>query len=209
VKSPYAPTSPLIAMIKHLVPLLTTTVLCFLPNITRAQTYAPSGRIPQQDNSIGTIVTPAGADNFNITGGLQRGQNLFHSFTDFSVPTGSAAIFDNPVGRSIITRVTGNFFSDINGGIDTNKANFLLINPNGVVFGSGVWLNVGKAFVVSTASGVDFIDAQGRNYNFGVNRAGDAPLISIDPNIAFSPVRLIVNATSPGIYWLNWWKCHL
>jgi filamentous hemagglutinin family protein len=185
-------------MIKHLFPLLTTTVLCFLPNITRAQTYTPSGRTPQADNSIGTIVNPTGVNNFNITGGLTRGQNLFHSFTDFSLPTGGAAIFDNPAGRSIITRVTGNLFSNINGLIDTNRANFLLINPNGVVFGPSVQLNVGKAFVVSTASGVDFIDAQGQNYNFGVNRAGDAPLISIDPNVAFSPVRLIVGGSNAG-----------
>jgi filamentous hemagglutinin family protein len=161
-------------MMKHLPLFLTTTALFLLPNIAQAQTYTPSNRTPQQDKSIGTIVNPAGANNFNITAGLQRGQNLFHSFTDFSVPTGSSAIFDNPAGRSIITRVMGSLFSDINGLIDTNRANFLLINPNGVVFGPGVQLNVGKAFVVSTASGVDFVDAQGRNYNFGVNRAGDA-----------------------------------
>jgi hypothetical protein len=59
-------------------------------------------------------------------------------------------------------------------------------------------LNVGKAFVTSTASGVDFVDAQGRNYNFGANRAGDAPLLTIDPNVAFNPAKLIMNASIPG-----------
>ena len=184
---------------KHLLPLFTTTFLSFLPSIAQSQTYTPSNRTPQADNSIGTTVTNVGANNFNITGGLQRGQNLFHSFTDFSIPTGGAANFTNPAGnQSIITRVTGNLFSDLNGTLSTNGANFLLINPNGVVFGAGMKLDVGKAFVMSTASGVDFIDAAGRNYNFGVNKAGDAPLISIAPNVAFSPARLIMNSSIPG-----------
>ena len=184
---------------KHLLPLFTTTFLSFLPSIVQAQTYTPSNRTPQADNSIGTVVINSGANNFNITGGLQRGQNLFHSFTDFSIPTGGAANFTNPAGnQSIITRITGNLFSDLNGTLNTNGANFLLINPNGVVFGTGVRLDVGKAFVTSTASGVDFLDAAGRTYNFEVNRAGDAPLISIAPNVAFSPVRLIMNASIPG-----------
>jgi filamentous hemagglutinin family protein len=187
-------------MIKYILPLLTTTVLSLLPYIAQAQTYRPSDRKPQTDNSIGTIVTESLPNNFNITGGLRRGQNLFHSFTDFSIPTGGAANFTNPQGnQSIITRVTGslNFFSDINGTLNTNGANFLLINPNGVVFGPGVSLNVGKAFVTSTASGVDFVDAQGVNYNFGVNRQGD-PLLSIAPDVAFNPARLTMNASIPG-----------
>jgi hypothetical protein len=119
---------------KHLRLFLITIFLSLLPNVTRAQTYTPSGRTPQADNSIGTIVNPTGVNNFNITGGLNRGQNLLHSFTDFSM----------------------------------------------------------------TASGVDFVDVAGQNYNFGVNRAGDAPLISIDPNVAFNPVRLIVGGSNAG-----------
>ncbi len=189
-------------MIKYLFPILITSALCFLPNIARSQTYTSSNRIPQADNSqIGTQVKDLGGNNFGIDGGLQRGQNLFHSFTDFSIPTGGAANFTNPAGnQSIITRVTGNLFSDLNGTLNTNGANFLLINPNGVVFGSGVKLDVGKAFVTSTASGIDFVDAAGRNYNFGTNKAGDARLISIAPNVAFNPARLIMGGSgSKGI----------
>ena len=184
-------------MTRHLSSLLTATLL-FLPSVAHAQAYQPTNRTPVTDNTLGTQVSGTN-NNFDITGGLNRGQNLFHSFTDFSIPTGGAANFTNPAGnQSIITRVTGNLFSDLNGTLNTNGANFLLINPNGVVFGSGVKLDVGKAFVTSTAGGIDFVDAQGRNYNFGVNKAGDAPLISIDPNVAFSPARLIMNASIPG-----------
>jgi filamentous hemagglutinin family protein len=186
-------------MKKHLFLFLTSTFLSIVPIVTQAQTYTPSNRTPQQDNSIGTIVNPTGTNNFNITGGLNLGQNLFHSFTDFSVPTGGAANFTNPAGnQSIITRVTGNLFSDINGLVNTNGANFLLINPNGVVFGTNAQLNVGKAFVTSTANGIDFVDAAGRNYNFGVNQAGDAPLLSIGANVAFNPARLIMGGSNSG-----------
>jgi filamentous hemagglutinin family protein len=186
-------------MKKHLFLFLTSTFLSIVPIVAQSQTYTPSNRTPQQDNSIGTIVNPTGTNNFNITGGLQRGQNLFHSFTDFSVPTGGAANFTNPAGnQSIITRVTGNLFSDINGLVNTNGANFLLINPNGVVFGTNAQLNVGKAFVTSTANGIDFVDAAGGNYNFGVNQAGDAPLLSIGANVAFNPARLIMGGSNSG-----------
>jgi filamentous hemagglutinin family protein len=184
-------------MNKHLRSLFTATLL-FLPSIAHAQTYQPTNRTPVADNTLGTQVSGTN-NNFDITGGLNRGQNLFHSFTDFSIPTGGSANFTNPAGnRAIITRVTGNLFSDLNGLVNTNGANFLLINPNGVVFGTNARLNVGKAFVTSTANAIDFVDAAGRTFTFGVNRAGDAPLLSIDPNVAFNPARLIMGGTIPG-----------
>ena len=133
---------------------LTNVVIITQPAIwqANAQTYQPTNRAPVADNTLGTQVSGNG-NNFNITGGVNRGQTLFHSFTDFSVPTNGSANFANPVGnRDIITRVTGNLFSDINGTVNTNGANFFLINPNGIVFGTNARLNVGKAFVGSTAN---------------------------------------------------------
>ncbi|WP_310424026.1 filamentous hemagglutinin N-terminal domain-containing protein [Chamaesiphon sp. VAR_48_metabat_135_sub] len=180
-------------MIKYLLAILATTALFLLPTIARAQTYQPSNRTPVADNSqIRTQVSGAN-NNFKIEGGLQRGQNLFHSFTDFSVPTNGSANFTNPTGnQSIITRVTGNLFSDINGLVKTNGANFLLINPSGVVFGSGVKLDVGKSFVTSTANGINLVDGSGRTIVFGTNPNGDAPLLTINPNVSFNVSSLIV-----------------
>ncbi|WP_292778862.1 hypothetical protein [Nostoc sp. NMS9] len=44
---------------------------------------------------------------FNITGGTQAGSNLFHSFSEFSVPTNGTASFNNALDiQNIITRVT-------------------------------------------------------------------------------------------------------
>ncbi len=155
-------------------------------SIVSAQTYQPSNRLPIADNTLGTQVTGSN-NNFAIAGGVNRGQNLFHSFQDFSVPTGGAATFINPVGnQSIITRVTGNLGSDINGIVNTNGANFFLINPNGVVFGSNAQLNVGRVFAASTANGIDLVDGAGRAIVFGTNPSGDAPLLAVNPNVLFN-----------------------
>jgi filamentous hemagglutinin family protein len=154
-----------------------------------AQSYQPSNRIPIADNTLGTQIT--GSGNFSITGGVRRGQNIFHSFQDFSLPINGVATFANPSGnQSIITRVTGNLFSDINGTINTQGANFLLINPNGVVFGPGTQLNVGRVFAASTANGIDLADGAGKTLTFGVNGAGDGALLSIDPKVIFNASRL-------------------
>jgi filamentous hemagglutinin family protein len=176
-------------MTKHLYPLLASTALFLVP-AAHAQTYQPSNRVPVADSTLGTQVSGNG-NNFNITGGVNKGQTLFHSFTDFSVPTNGQANFTNPVGnRDIITRVTGTVFSDINGLVNTNGANFFLINPNGVTFGTNARLNVGKAFVGSTANSIDLVDGSGRAITFGTNANGDAPLLSVAPNVLFDVSRL-------------------
>jgi filamentous hemagglutinin family protein len=178
--------------------ILTLSGLIFSTENSLAQTYQPSNRTPLPDKTLGTQVSGNG-NNFNITGGLNRGQTLLHSFTDFSIPTGGAANFNNPAGiRDIITRVTGRGFSDLNGTLNSNGANFLLINPNGVVFGPNARLNVGKAFAASTANGVDLVDGQGGRYTFGTNPNGDAPLLKINPNVFFNPSQLNMGASVPG-----------
>jgi filamentous hemagglutinin family protein len=179
-------------MLKNKPCLAILTLLCLTGGISsaQAQTYTPSNRAPVADSTLGTQVTGTG-NNFNITGGLVKGQTLFHSFTDFSVPTNGRVDFTNPVGnRDIITRVTGASFSDINGIVNTSGANFFLINPNGIVFGTGAQLNVGKAFVGSTASSLDLVAGNGSTINFGTNPSGDAPLLSVAPNVMFDVSRL-------------------
>ncbi len=169
--------------------LLTLTNVVVNTQTAQAQTYQPSNRTPISDNTLGTQVSGTGG-NFNITGGVSKGQTLFHSFTDFSVPTNGQANFLNPVSnRDIITRVTGNLFSDINGLVNTNGANFFLINPNGIVFGTNAQLNVGKAFVGSTANSLDLVGGD-QTIKFGANPNGDAPLLSVAPNVLFDVSRL-------------------
>lgn len=55
------------------------------------------------------------ADSFRIIqGGIQVGNNFFHSFSELDVPSGRSAYFNNPLDiENIFTRVTGNNISNI------------------------------------------------------------------------------------------------
>ena len=166
--------------------ILTLITLILTTETANSQTYQPSNRTPVADTTLGTQVSATG-NNFDITGGLTKGQTTFHSFTDFSIPTNGQANFLNSARtRDIITRVTGGFFSDINGTLNSNGANFFLINPNGIIFGNNATLNVGKAFVASTANSLNLVDGSGRAITVGANANGDAPLLSIAPNVLFN-----------------------
>ncbi|MBW4666943.1 MAG: filamentous hemagglutinin N-terminal domain-containing protein [Cyanomargarita calcarea GSE-NOS-MK-12-04C] len=119
---------------------------------------------------------------FNITGGTSAGSNLFHSFQQFSVPNGNAAIFQNPVNiLNIISRVTGGSISEINGQIGTSelgRANLFLINPNGIVFGQNARLNVGGSFVATTANAIGF----GNQGIFSASNPNNPALLTINPS---------------------------
>jgi filamentous hemagglutinin family protein len=157
---------------------------------TQAQIYQPSNRIPVADNTLGTQVTGAN-NNFTINGGLTRGSSILHSFQDFSVPTGGSATFATTPGtQAVVSRVTGNLSSDINGIINTQGANFFLINPNGVVFGPNAQLNVGSSFVATTANSATLSDGNGTSYTFGTRNITDAPLLSVNQNVGLNVTRL-------------------
>lgn len=96
--------------------------------------------------------------NFQIEGGARRGPNLFHSFNEFSIPTGGSAFFNNsPQIETIIGRVTGGFQSHIDGLIQANgEANLFLLNPNGMVFGPNARLDIGGSFIATSADAIQF-----------------------------------------------------
>ncbi len=98
-----------------------------------------------------------------ITDGITRGGNLFHSLNQFSLPNNDVATFLTiPTIQNVIVRITGlgePFISNINGTIQTSSSiNFFLLNPNGIVFGPGVRLNIGGSFLATTASSMHFQD---------------------------------------------------
>jgi filamentous hemagglutinin family protein len=121
--------------------------------------------------------TSPGCTQCEITGGTQRGVHLFHSFQQFSVPTGGSAWFNNsPQIQTIFSRVTGNAQSLIDGLIKTNGSTSLFfLNPNGIVFGPNAQLQIGGSFWASTANRVQFADGS----EFSATNPQAPPLLTV------------------------------
>lgn len=113
------------------------------------------------DNTVNTQVNQK-ANVAEITGGETRGDNLFHSFQHFSIPTGNEAAFNNATDiTNIFSRVTGGKLSNINGIVRSNGgANLFLINPAGIIFGENASLNIEGSFYGSSASSIIFSDGE-------------------------------------------------
>jgi filamentous hemagglutinin family protein len=119
----------------------------------------------RSDSTLNTTVNSVNNHDFTIINGSAAGSNLFHSFSDFSIPTGGSATFDlvnTPNISTIFTSVTGGKVSNIDGLIKTinskNPVSLFLLNPQGIIFGSNAKLNISGSFVGSTASSVKFAD---------------------------------------------------
>jgi filamentous hemagglutinin family protein len=91
-----------------------------------------------------------------------KGPNLFHSFLRFSLAPDEIARFTQEVTdgsdpiSNVIARVTGGLPSTINGGIvsEIAGADFWFVNPAGVMFGAGAFVDVAGSF---NASAGDFV----------------------------------------------------
>ena len=129
------------------------------------------------DSTLTTNVTTEDNRNFVVNDGEQAGNNLFHSFEQFSVPTDGSVFFDNSLAiQNIISRVTGLSTSNIDGLIQTNgAANLFLINPNGIVFGENAVLNIGGSLIATTAESLVFADGN----EFSAKNNNSPPLLTI------------------------------
>ncbi|MEM6401506.1 MAG: filamentous hemagglutinin N-terminal domain-containing protein, partial [Cyanobacteria bacterium P01_D01_bin.116] len=146
------------------------------------------------DNTTNTTVNQSG-NNFKILNGIQKGNNLFHSFKEFSIPTGGSATFQNSSAiKNIINRVTGGNISNIDGLIKANgNTNFFLINPNGIVFGENARLDIGGSFLGSTAESLLFEDG----FNYSAIDSQATPLLTVSV-----PLGLQMG-TNPGAIEVN------
>ena len=151
---------------------LILTPLFISTNSTLAQ-ITPDNTLPNNsavDNSQEGVI--------RITEGTNAGNNLFHSFFQFSVNNGTTAHFDNALTiENIFSRVTGNSISNIDGIIKANgNANVFLLNPNGIIFTENARLDIGGSFIGSTANNIQFSD--GREFNATNPQA--RPLLSVN-----------------------------
>ena len=154
---------------------ITLTVCCA---IAASGNYA-WGQVTS-DNTLGSEssgVTSPIPGTFQIDGGATRDTNLFHSFSQFSVPTNGTAYFNNALNiQNIMTRVTGGSVSNIDGLIRANgTANLFLLNPNGIIFGPNASLNIGGSLMATTGNSLMFADGS----VFSTNPAQSPPLLTI------------------------------
>ncbi|BAZ08269.1 filamentous hemagglutinin-like protein [Calothrix sp. NIES-4071] len=133
------------------------------------------------DGTTNTVVNQSGND-FTVLNGVDKGNNLFHSFSNFSIPTNGSATFDlvsTPNITTIFSRVTGGNVSSIDGLIRTvnnsSPVSLFLMNPSGIIFGQNASLNIGGSFVGTTANSIKFADGT----EFSATNITAQPLLTV------------------------------
>ncbi|MDJ0900948.1 MAG: filamentous hemagglutinin N-terminal domain-containing protein [Xenococcus sp. MO_188.B8] len=177
------------------------SLLLFLGCCTLSQGFFLKPALAQitPDGTTNTTVDVSGND-FTIEQGNRAGGNLFHSFSEFSVPTDGSAFFNNAADIvNIFSRVTGGNISTIDGLLSANgTANLFLINPAGIIFGEGARLDIGGSFYGSTADSILFPDGE-----FSATDAQAQPILTINAPIGLNfrdnPGEIRVEKSNLGV----------
>lgn len=105
------------------------------------------------DGSTNTSIEQT-LNQYNIGGGENAGNNIFHSFEQFGLTQGEIVNFLSGLDtENIFGRVTGGDASVINGllKITGGNPNLFFINPSGIIFGENSSINVPASFTATTA----------------------------------------------------------
>jgi filamentous hemagglutinin family protein len=191
------------------------TVGCLLVSLSICNGFslaqAPPVRTAINENGLGTRVSEPVLEGlgkrFDISGGTERGSNLFHSFSEFNLGANDIANFVKPSAdtgpsssaNTVISRVTS-AQSLIDGMLQANGwSNFYFINPHGIVFGPTAKLQAapglpfGGSAVFTTANYLKFWNGEGYDY-FGT--AGISTVLK--PNEFVSEVLSFRSVSSFG-----------
>jgi filamentous hemagglutinin family protein len=157
-------------------------------------TYSNAAAQLIPDTTLGIESSSISRENLRqlIEGGAIRGENLFHSFSEFNIGEGEKVYFANPEGiQNIFSRVTGNNLSQIFGTLGINgEANLFLMNPNGIIFGQNASLDLQGSFLVTTADSILFPNG----VEFSAIDPYSSPLLTID-----RPIGLVLNNSNSTI----------
>jgi filamentous hemagglutinin family protein len=160
---------------------------------------ATNGGTVTMDGSLPGTVSLS-ASTYSISSGKQSGINQFYSFSQLNLVKGDIASFSATSGVSnIFARVNGGQ-SSIDGTISAPSASFYLINNQGVIFGPDATLNVGGAFVVTTADELKFAD--GKVFTAAPS-GSDATLSTAAPSafgfLSASPQAITINGSTLSV----------
>lgn len=100
------------------------------------------------DGTTGTVVSGSGA--YTVTGGDQRGGNLFQSFDRFTIHAGESATFSDGGITNLLFRVTSSDYTWLNGQFNSQANAVYALNPEKIDFGGNAILNSSSAHI-STA----------------------------------------------------------
>ena len=162
---------------------------------------SPAAAQVTTDGSLSTTVNSGDGLNFTIENGSRSGSNLFHSFSQFSVPTTGSASFNNATDiTNIFSRVTEGNVSMIDGLIQANgTANLFLLNPNGLIFGPNAQLNLGDSFIGSTATTITFADGS----EFSTTATQPQPRLTISTPVGLqfgaNPAPIVNRSNAPPL----------
>ncbi|MGB3299754.1 MAG: filamentous hemagglutinin N-terminal domain-containing protein [Phormidesmis sp.] len=135
-----------------------------------------------------------------ISGKSRSGNNLFHSFSEFSIPQNATVAFMDDGAANIFARVSDKT-SFINGTIAVlgeGNANFFLLNPQGVIFGPQSALLGAGSFLVSTAESISFSDGVA----FSAAPKAVPPLLTMSAPVGFefgSNASAVVNRSQASL----------
>ncbi|TAF56952.1 MAG: filamentous hemagglutinin N-terminal domain-containing protein [Oscillatoriales cyanobacterium] len=171
--------------------------------ITTLETSAIAQIQPDRTLPGETQITTTG-NTLTISGGTVSGSNLFHSFAAFSLPANITARFDVPENLPlsdtsfIINRITGSDLSQIDGILSTSAPiGLILINPNGISFGSTARLDFEGSFIATTADRLLFEDGS----NFAIDNPDPILTMSVPIGAQFNggngAIRLSGTGTVP------------